>query len=70
MTRMPQLSASTDLPVLLQADGDSGQPLEYFEDVEQIYPDVRLQVITDSGHFTQIEQPGQVTQAIRDFLMP
>lgn len=70
MVDMAALAAQTTLPVLLlQGDSDPGQPLEYFDDVEDIYPDVRLRVITNSDHFIQLEQPDQVTAHIRDFLL-
>ena len=56
-------------PVLvLQGDQDPAQPLWYFEDIETVFPDVRLQVIKDAGHFTELEKPEEVSKAILDFL--
>lgn len=56
-------------PVLvLQAEKDPAQPLWYFDGIETVFPDVRLQVVKDSGHFTELERPDDVSKAILDFL--
>jgi len=56
-------------PVLvLQADRDPGQPLWYFEGIETVFPDVKLQVVENAGHFTELEKPEEVSKAILDFL--
>ena len=52
----------------LQADKDPAQPLWYFDGATDVFPDAALQLVKDSGHFSELEQPEQVTQAIRDFL--
>jgi pimeloyl-ACP methyl ester carboxylesterase len=63
------LFSAMDLPVLLlQADSDPAQPLWYFEGGTDLFPDAVLQIVEDSGHFSELEQPEAVTQAIRDFL--
>jgi pimeloyl-ACP methyl ester carboxylesterase len=63
------LFAAMDFPVLLlQADSDPAQPLWYFDGATELFSDARLQIVKDSGHFSELEQPEQVTQAIRDFL--
>lgn len=63
------LFAAMDCPVLLlQADSDPAQPQWYFEGATDAFPDARLQWVERSGHFTELEQPDQVTNAIRGFL--
>jgi pimeloyl-ACP methyl ester carboxylesterase len=63
------LFAAMDLPVLLlQADSDPAQPPSYYEGATDAFPDAELQWVEESGHFTELEQPEQVTKAIREFL--
>jgi len=63
------LFAAMDFPVLLlQADSDPAQPLWYFDGGTDLFPNAVLQLVEDSGHFSELEQPEAVTQAIRDFL--
>jgi pimeloyl-ACP methyl ester carboxylesterase len=63
------LFAAMDFPVLLlQGENDPAQPQWYFEGAADLFPDAELQWIGDAGHFTELEQPEQVTKAIRDFL--
>jgi pimeloyl-ACP methyl ester carboxylesterase len=61
-------SAMTCPVLLLQADSDPAQPLWYFDGGTDLFPDARLQLIEGSGHFSELEQPEAVAQAIRDFL--
>ena len=52
-------------PVLqLQADSDPAQPPAIFADVATRCPNVRLEWITDAGHFDNLDQPAQVADAI------
>ncbi len=56
-------------PVLqLQADGDPSQPVSSFADVPALFPNVRLEWITNAGHFDNLDQPAQVAGAINRFL--
>jgi pimeloyl-ACP methyl ester carboxylesterase len=56
-------------PVLqLQADGDPSQPVSSFADVPALFPNVRLEWITNAGHFDNLDQPTQVAEAINRFL--
>ncbi len=56
-------------PVLvLQGERDPAQPLWYFEGIEEVFPDVKLQIVKDAGHFTELEKPKEVSKAILDFL--
>ncbi|MEI6874596.1 MAG: alpha/beta hydrolase [Spirochaetota bacterium] len=58
-----------DFPVLqLQADSDSSQPASSFTDASARWPGVRLEWITDASHFDNLDQPGQVADAINRFL--
>ena len=55
-------------PVLqLQADSDPSQPVASFADATK-YPGVKLEWITDANHFDNLDQPGQVANAINRFL--
>jgi len=64
-----QLYSRMNFPVLLlQGENDPAQPQWYFEGAADQFPEAELQWIRDAGHFTELEQPEQVTKAIRDFL--
>jgi len=64
-----QLYSQMSFPVLLlQGEKDPAQPQWYFEGAADQFPDAELQWIRDAGHFTELEQPEQVTKAIRDFI--
>jgi len=52
----------------LQADSDQSQPIEDFADVTTLYPNVKLEWITNASHFDNLDQPGQVAAAINKFL--
>jgi pimeloyl-ACP methyl ester carboxylesterase len=64
-----QLYSRMNFPVLLlQGEKDPAQPQWYFEGAAAQFPDAELQWVMNAGHFTELEQPEQVTKAIRDFL--
>jgi pimeloyl-ACP methyl ester carboxylesterase len=64
-----QLYSQMNFPVLLlQGEKDPAQPQWYFEGAAAQFPDAELQWVMNAGHFTELEQPEQVTKAIRDFL--
>ncbi len=48
----------------LQADSDQAQPLARFMTIEKQCQNVRLVVIKNSGHFSNLDQPQQVADAI------
>jgi len=54
--------------LLLQADSDPNQPAWYFDGATDIFPNAELQWIENSGHFSELEQPEAVTEAIREFI--
>ena len=56
-------------PVLqLQADSDPAQPKENFSDIERLFPNVKLEWVTNASHFDNLDQPEQVAYAINRFL--
>lgn len=56
-------------PVLvLQGEKDPAQSQWYYDHIESIFPNVKLQVIKDAGHITELEKPEEVNKAILDFL--
>jgi pimeloyl-ACP methyl ester carboxylesterase len=61
-------SAMTFPVLLLQADSDPNQPLYYFDGGTDLFPDAELSWVTSSGHFSELEQPDQVSAAVREFL--
>lgn len=62
-------TARMTMPVLLlQADSDRNQPLYYFDGATAFFPDARLEIVADSGHFSHVEQPDAVSTVIRRFL--
>jgi pimeloyl-ACP methyl ester carboxylesterase len=64
-----ELYSQMDFPVLLlQGEQDPAQPQWYFEGAVDQFPNAELQWVMDAGHFTELEQPEQVTKAIREFL--
>jgi pimeloyl-ACP methyl ester carboxylesterase len=72
------LAAEMTMPVMLiQADQDPAQPLHFLDgsqgdpaaaDLFTKAPFAQLWVITESGHFTELEQPEQVSQALQQLL--
>lgn len=56
-------------PVMqLQADSDPAQPKELFEKIPQVCKNVKLKWITNASHFSNIDQPKQVADAINEFV--
>ena len=56
-------------PVLqLQADSDPAQLKENFSDTERLFPNVKLEWVTNASHFDNLDQPEQVAYAINRFL--
>jgi pimeloyl-ACP methyl ester carboxylesterase len=66
--RREMFSAMTFPVLLLQGDHDPLQPQRIFQGATAFFPDATLQWVKDSGHFTQLEQPQQVSQAMLDFI--
>ena len=70
LQRREEMFARMTFPVLLlQAENDPLQPQSIFKDAENAFPNAVLRWVTGSGHFTELEQPDQVTRAMRDFIV-
>jgi pimeloyl-ACP methyl ester carboxylesterase len=64
-----ELAAVTTMPVLLlQADSDPIQPLEFYVDAAVPFPNATFTVLANSGHVPILEQPHALAEAIRAFL--
>lgn len=58
-----------NFPVLqLQADSDPAQPVEAFAGAELVCPQVSLQWLRNSSHFSNLDRPHEVAAAINAFL--
>lgn len=73
LDRTSRLLRRMSFPVLLlQGDLDDGQPPYYYGDpvnpaVAQ-FPNARLEWVSNAGHYTNLEKPERVTQAIEELL--
>jgi pimeloyl-ACP methyl ester carboxylesterase len=70
--RTVRLFRAMNFPVLvLQAGGDVGQPRWYYDDPKRpltaLLPQARIEFIEGAGHFTTINHPQQLTEAIARF---
>jgi pimeloyl-ACP methyl ester carboxylesterase len=64
-----RLAPTTTLPVLLlQADADPIQPLDFYADAATAFPDARLESIADCGHVPMLEQPAVLSERIDRFI--
>ena len=69
LRRRKNMFASWKFPVLLlQADSDPLQPQRIFDSAISAFQNATLVWVTDSGHFTELEQPEQVTRALLDYM--
>lgn len=73
LDRTSRLIRNMRFPVqLLQGDKDDGQPPFYYdhptEPATALFPDARLVWVEGAGHYTNLEKPEVVTQAIETFL--
>lgn len=56
-------------PVMqLQADRDPAQPIELFEQIPERCKNVSLKIVKDAGHFSNLDQPQQVADAINELV--
>ena len=63
---LPHVNVPT---LLIWGELDVRSPLRVAHELERAIPDTRLVVIPGSGHVSNLEQPAQFNQAIRDFAM-
>jgi len=54
--------------MILQADSDPAQPVSIFKDVPHECPNVELRWIKNASHFSNLDQPEEVAQAINEFV--
>jgi pimeloyl-ACP methyl ester carboxylesterase len=52
----------------LQADSDPAQPIELFEKIPERCKNVSLKVVKNAGHFSNLDQPQQVADAINELV--
>ena len=56
-------------PTLVIAGREDGiMPVEWLEELARAIPGARLEVIEDCGHMASLEQPGEVTALLADWL--
>lgn len=69
VSALSRLNSRMDLPVMaIWGDRDSLIPVAHAYAARQIRPDVRLEVLTDVGHFPHAERPAEVAELIDDFI--
>jgi pimeloyl-ACP methyl ester carboxylesterase len=61
---LPRIAVPT---LLIWGELDARSPLSVAMQFQQAIPDVRLVVIPNAGHISQLERPEQVNEAIREF---
>ncbi len=67
MQRLPEIQ----VPVLLvHGSNDIGVPLKYARQAAARFPNARLEVIQDAGHWTQRDFPQQFNRLVLEFLNP
>lgn len=54
--------------LVIVGDGDQITPVELAESMKAAIPNAKLVMVRGAGHMTPIEQPAQVSQAIRQFV--
>jgi pimeloyl-ACP methyl ester carboxylesterase len=72
LDRVSRLLPRMTFPVLLlQADKDDGQPPYYYNDpvnpAVNLFADARLEWVTNSGHYSNLERPEIVTAKLAEF---
>lgn len=69
VSALNRLTARTDFPVLaIWGDRDAIIPVKHAYAAQEIRPDVRLEVLTDVGHFPHAERPVEVAELIEGFI--
>ncbi|MFJ6678580.1 alpha/beta fold hydrolase [Microbacterium sp. NPDC091382] len=53
---------------MLWADRDPLFPVEWADELPKHFSDVRLEIVTDCGHFVPVERPDAVARAVRSHL--
>jgi len=69
VSALNRLNSRTDFPVMaIWGDRDNLIPVEHAYAAQRVRPDVRLEVLTDVGHFPHAERPIEVAALIDDFM--
>ena len=69
VSALSRLNSRTDFPVMaIWGDRDAMIPVQHAYAAQAIRPDVRLEVLTDVGHFPHAERPAEVAELIEDFI--
>jgi pimeloyl-ACP methyl ester carboxylesterase len=69
VSALNRLNSRTDFPVMaIWGDRDAMIPVAHAYAAQQVRPDVRLEVLTDVGHFPHAERPAEVAELIEDFI--
>jgi len=69
VSALSRLNSRTDFPVMaVWGDRDAMIPVQHAYAAQAIRPDVRLEVLTDVGHFPHAERPAEVAELIEDFI--
>lgn len=69
VSALNRLNLRTDFPVLaIWGDRDAIIPVKHAHAAQEVRPDVRLEVLTDVGHFPHAERPAEVAELIDEFI--
>jgi len=69
VSALNRLNTRMDFPVMaIWGDRDAMIPVAHAYAAQQIRPDVRVEVLTDVGHFPHAERPAEVAELIDDFI--
>lgn len=69
VSALNRLNTRMNFPVMaIWGDRDAMIPVSHAYAAQQIRPDVRVEVLTDVGHFPHAERPGEVAELIEDFI--
>jgi pimeloyl-ACP methyl ester carboxylesterase len=69
VSALNRLNTRMTFPVMaIWGDRDAMIPVAHAYAAQQIRPDVRVEVLTDVGHFPHAERPGEVAELIEDFI--
>jgi pimeloyl-ACP methyl ester carboxylesterase len=69
VSALNRLNTRMDFPVMaIWGDRDTMIPVAHAYAAQRVRPDVRVEVLTDVGHFPHAERPAEVAELIDDFI--
>jgi pimeloyl-ACP methyl ester carboxylesterase len=69
VSALSRFNARTDFPVMaIWGERDAMIPVEHAYAAQEMRPDVRLEVLANTGHFPHAERPAEVAELIEDFI--